>query len=107
MFNKLFTMADRHKEELGTLSLCRQLASLVEIPRPRLEARLRYLVVGMFQVGGVTQQEVLTVGDSGGSLSGGGISIYYSHTYAQGKAFMASLTKVVESLHWQRSILSR
>ena len=53
-------MADRHKEELGTLSLCRQLASLVEIPRPRLEAWLRYLVVGMFQVGGVTQEEVLT-----------------------------------------------
>ena len=59
-FNKLFTMADRHKEELGTLSLCWQLASLVEIPRPRLEAWLRYLVVGMFQVGGVTQEDVLT-----------------------------------------------
>ena len=59
-FNKLFTMADRHKEELGTLSLCRQLASLVEVPRPRLEAWLRYLVVGMFQVGGVAQEDVLT-----------------------------------------------
>ena len=59
-FNKLFTMADRHKEEVGTLTLCRQLADLVEVPRPRLEAWLRYLVVGMFAMGSGCQEEVLT-----------------------------------------------
>ena len=43
--------------------------------------------------------------DAGGNLAGGGVSIYYSHTlqmlfasYAQGKAFMAPLSQVVENL---------
>ena len=31
-FNKLFTMADKHKEETGTLAVCQQLAGLVEVP---------------------------------------------------------------------------
>merc|ERR1719204_1473802 len=45
------------------------------------------------------------VRDAGGSLAGGGVSIYYSHTlqmlffsYAQGKAFMAPLADVTEEL---------
>ena len=45
------------------------------------------------------------VRDAGGSLSCGGVSIYYSHTlqmlffsYAQGKTFMAPLTAVTEEL---------
>ena len=43
--------------------------------------------------------------DSGGSLAGGGVSIYYSHalqllfcSYAQGKSFMAPLREVREEL---------
>ena len=58
-FNKLFTMADRHKEEAGTLALCKQLAGLVEVPRARLEGWLRYLVVGMFQSGSSNEEETL------------------------------------------------
>ena len=60
-FNKLFTLAEKHKEEAGTLALCKQLSSLTEVPRARLEAWLRYLVVGMFQVGGQVggQEDIL------------------------------------------------
>ena len=58
-FNKLFTMAERHKEEVGTIALCKQLAGLVEVPKGRLEAWLRYLVVGMFQSGSSNEEETL------------------------------------------------
>ena len=60
---------------------------------------------GSFYVTNIMDLTHPDIKDSGGSLSGGGVSIYYSHTlqmifcsYAQGKAFMAPLTKVVESL---------
>ena len=52
-------MAEKHTEELGTLTLCRQLSGLVEVPRARLEGWLRYLVVGMFQSGSSNEEETL------------------------------------------------
>ena len=60
---------------------------------------------GSFYVTNIMEVGHPEVRDAGGSLAGGGVSIYYSHTlqmlffsYAQGKAFMAPLADVTEEL---------
>ena len=60
---------------------------------------------GTFYVTNIMELPHPDIKDSGGSLAGGGVSIYYSHTlqmlfcsYAQGRAFMAPLTEVTETL---------
>ena len=60
---------------------------------------------GSFYVTNIMDVSHGDVRDSGGSLAGGGVSIYYSHTlqmlfcsYAQGKSLMAPLTQVTEEL---------
>ena len=66
------------------------------------ESRARH---GTFYVTNIMELPHPDIKDSGGSLAGGGVSIYYSHTlqmlfcsYAQGRAFMAPLTEVTETL---------
>ena len=58
LFNKLFSLAEKHSEEMAVVSLCSQVSRLLEVPRRRLESWLSYLVVGMFQSQG--QEETLT-----------------------------------------------
>ena len=60
---------------------------------------------GSFYVTNIMDLTHPDIKDAGGNLAGGGVSIYYSHTlqmlfasYAQGKAFMAPLSQVVENL---------
>ena len=60
---------------------------------------------GSFYVTNIMELVHPDIKDHGGNLAGGGVSLYYSHTlqmlfssYAQGKAFMAPLKEVSESL---------
>ena len=58
LFNKLFSLTEKHSEEEAVRSLCGKISGLMEVPRRRLERWLSYLVVGMFQSEG--QEDTLT-----------------------------------------------